>query len=107
VELIRNTIKVELEDIGEGWSGDYDPEDPEDEALLRFSVLRRQGSDWESLDDASYCTRLRADLPEADQRKALEILMDQVYEPAKDGNSIKKLCERLSWIGPDWLHDSP
>ena len=42
IELIRGGRKVEWIDIGEGWSGDYDPDDPDDIALLRFDVLELQ-----------------------------------------------------------------
>ena len=38
-EVIRGDRKVEWVDIGEGWNGDYDPDDPDDTALLRFDVL--------------------------------------------------------------------
>ncbi len=108
LELIRDDIKVELEYIGEGWDGDYDPSDPEDEPLLRFTVLIKSDDthldyDWVQIDDASYCTRLPATLSEAKQRRVLELLMNEVYDPATSGASIKKLCERLSWVGPDWL----
>jgi len=42
-------VRVELEWIGEGYEGDYDPEDPEDVPLLRFTVYRREGDWWEQV----------------------------------------------------------
>ena len=37
-ELIKDRVKVEWVELGEGWWGDYDPDDPMDEELLRFDV---------------------------------------------------------------------
>lgn len=57
----REIIKVEWEHIGEGWSGDYNPDDPNDEPLLRFTVYIRgvwPEFEWEQLEDASYCTQM-------------------------------------------------
>jgi len=120
--LTRGNVRVELDYIGEGFSGDYCHEDPEDEPLLRFTVLGRRRADgsrrglpndhglewgshgeWTPFSDASCCTNLPATMPEIEQRKALRYLMDEVFDSARDGHSIKKLCERLSWISPDWL----
>ena len=76
IELIRGGRKGEWIDIGEGWSGDYNPDDPTDTPLLRFDVLeltKVEGLfsdspelEWEVLDDASYCTQMPADTSEAD-----------------------------------------
>ena len=64
VELIRDSIKVELEWIGEGWDGDYQEDDPEDDPLLRFTFYRKDAmaiAGWDQIDDTSYCTQLIAD----------------------------------------------
>jgi len=109
-EVTRGRIKVELENIGEGRSGDYQPSDPEDVPLMRFSVCRKVagndrflGQEWEQLDDASYCTQIPATSPQVMLHRLAQYLLDVVYEPANDGHSIKKICERLSWIEPEWL----
>ena len=83
-EVIRGDRKVEWVDIGEGWNGDYDPDDPDDTALLRFDVLELTNihglfsdspvMEWEVLDDASYCTQMPADSSEADQYQAAWML---------------------------------
>ena len=90
-------ITVELEHIGEGWDGDYDPEDSNDDALLRFTVLKND----EPVDDASYCTQLPDSLSKNQQLQVATFILDWVYEPLVAGHSIKKLCERLSWIDKD------
>lgn len=118
MELIRGRVRVTLEWVGEGFDGDYDATDPNDQKLLRFEVdyqpthraereqlerhwvIEHGYSSWTPARDASYCTQLPASLTEAEQRRVLEYLMDEVYEPLMGGHGIKKLCERLSWIGP-------
>jgi hypothetical protein len=103
MEYVRGDIKIEFEDLGEGWSGDYDPDDPDDVALLRFTVYRLDFGEWQQVDDASYCTLFPADSSEELQKKALELLMDQVYFELQTSGSIKKTCEQLSWIEPSWV----
>jgi hypothetical protein len=95
MELIRDGIKVELEDIGEGQDGDYQPDDPEDEPLLRFSFYEFSivEGEWQEINDTSYCTQLSANLPKHDQHLALEWLMTHF-----DRKRAKKCCERLSWV---------
>jgi hypothetical protein len=127
LSLTRGNVRVELEFIGEGDCGDHSPEDPDDEPLLRFTILglrkRADGKgrglrcddgleggaegEWAPFYDACYCTQLPATLPEAEQRKALRYLMDEVFDRARDGQPIKKLCERLSWISTDWINPKP
>jgi hypothetical protein len=90
--------------VGEGFYGDYDP-DPSsnDLPLLRFSVYVRINGEWVAVEDASYCTMMSVNVPKTVLQKALEYIMDEVYEPLSQGYSVKKLCERLSWITQDWF----
>jgi len=102
--LVRGNLKIELEYIGEGWNGDYDPDNPDDEKLLRFTCLMsNESEDWEQIDDASYCTRLPESISDEEAEKALRILMEGIEN--RGLLSIKKECERLSWIGIDWLKE--
>jgi|GEM_PF-820805 len=105
-EVERNGVIVTLEWIGEGWDGEYDQDDLDDCPLLRFSVYRRDPNSPNGrleLDDASYRTQIPATVrPEIATALATYIL-DQVFDSASSGHSMKKLCERLSWIGPSWL----
>ncbi len=99
IDLISGNVKVEIEWIGEGIEGDYYENDPEDIPLLRFSVYKREGDDyWEAVDDASYCTNLPATVRPDIARKAVRYIMGWVEEPLKENYSIKKICEKLSWI---------
>ena len=98
IKVVDRKVRVRLEYIGEGWSGDYQPDDPEDTPLVRFSVQRKVGRYWEDVNDSSYCTcipisTLRSKLI-AHAEKILSIVGDDV----RKGESIKKTCERLTWV---------
>lgn len=97
--------KVELVDLGEGWSGDYNPDDPKDTPLLRFDYSKRANSKspWVEAEDSSYCTQLNANVVDKYKRLRKRILMHllaQVNDFSPD-RSIKKLGEQLSWISED------
>ena len=97
--LVDNGVKVTLHDeTGEGWNGDYDPSDPNDSLLLRFDVDHLVDGEWEPVDNGSMCTGLSADISPEKANVALQIIMKEVGDPVRAGNSIKKTCERLSWI---------
>lgn len=98
MELIQDNFRVEFECIGEGYSGDYDPADPEDAELLRFYISERRDGEWEDADGGSYCTRVPADTDEETQEKLLQLLMKELIAGVEAGESIKKTGERLSWI---------
>ena len=109
--------RVVLEWIGEGNSGDYDPSDPEDCPLLRFSVSRWykvgespknyfadydanhvfESDEFVQVSDASYCTQLDARAPRAKLEKAAQIILDHVEGDVASETSIKRICEQLSW----------
>lgn len=100
LELIRDNVKVCWINLGEGYCGDYDEEDPEDENLLRYDVYVLDEDYWEAVDDASYCTYVSADMDNKELMRLLEILMNEFYEVLHDDihASVKKLGERMSWI---------
>jgi hypothetical protein len=120
--LIRGRVRVDWDELGEGWHGDYNPDDPEDTELLRFSVYRFDGDDallahanadpefatmlavegrgWMECDDASYCTSVPVDTSLDVRQQLLETLMHEFYRPVTEGYSVKKLGEQLSWIDP-------
>lgn len=103
MELIKKNIKVEWVDLGEGFSGDWDPDDPEDQALLRFDISRFENKEWVEIPDASYCTLFPSDSSDELKIKSLKHIMNYIYSNAASGRSIKKDCEQLSWIEPSWL----
>ena len=66
MSLQSSWLRVDWYNAGEGWWGDYNPGNPEDENLLRFDVYVRRGPQrqedmddgWQEVEDASYCTRI-------------------------------------------------
>ena len=103
MELVKDNIKVVLENIGEGLCGDYNPDDPDDINLLRFTVYKESDGIFEQVDDASYCTCISADEDDVVLNEALQILMNEFhavlyYAPEQ---SVKKLGEHLSHISGD------
>lgn len=98
VDLVKGNVKVTLTDIGEGYNGDYDPEDPEDAPLLRFDVYRWDGIDWEAVEDASYCTAIPVTTPRERLVELAAVIMDAVHDDVVAGISVKKTGESLSWL---------
>lgn len=97
-------IRVDWYNAGEGWWGDYDPDDPNDANLLRFDVyIKNEIGEWEEVEDASYCTRTRADTTMV-WLKDLGSTIYKRYVNAIDSYpiefSVKKIGEELSWISP-------
>ena len=102
-ELIKGKVKVEWVQLGEGISGDYDADDPDDVELLRFDVSKKVGREWKAVDDASYCTQVPVSATEGQRAELLKSIMHFVHDPVTAGSSIKKCCEELSWISLDSL----
>lgn len=96
---------MELVDIGEGVNGNYNEDDAEDMPLLRFYVSRQEDGEWQEV--ASYCTNLSSEINDDTQQTALVYLMDRFYEPVKEGQSIKRLAEEMSWMEERWFTESP
>ena len=106
-------VKVELANIGEGYNGDYDPNDPDDTELVRFYVYvnanygktKKDGSpkkpDWEDVEDSSCCTTIPCHSNiETLIHKAITIhkRFRKVIGAYPVETSTKKLAEELSWV---------
>ena len=100
IGIIKDYVRVDWVNLGEGNSGDYDPDDPDDVNLLRFDVYQWsvEDDDWVGPQDSSYCTQVPADTPEPRLYELLQVIMNEVYEPLMSGHGIKRICERLSWM---------
>jgi hypothetical protein len=92
-------FKICWEFIGEGHEGDYNPDDPEDTPLLRFSVDKwnPDTQEYEGIQDGSYCTRMPFDTPKNILHRALVEIRDNLREDA----SNKRYLERMSWLCPE------
>ena len=92
---------LEWEYIGEGLSGDYNPDDPDDYPHLRFSVYEGEGIEREQLEHGSYCTRLHINTPqEILESFGRHILEDLIGD--KDGG-YKRDVESATWFTIDDL----
>lgn len=97
--ITRGDLRVDLDYIGEGISGDYNPDDPEDVELLRFYVSKYNGWEWIDLDHGSYCTQMTTDLPTKERMAALKTIMDVVESCIDEADgSFKRRMEELSWM---------
>jgi hypothetical protein len=120
VVLRIENVLVRLDYIGEGRCEDYNPEDPDDIPLLRFSVYRKDEilddmmnvtgytENWEEIDDSSYCTCLSAKTSRKILRQVADVIMSNIFRRAKWGREnhpIKKTCEVLSHIDSGNLTD--
>lgn len=102
-KLDREMCRVELLDCGDGLRGDYNPDDPEDVALFRFSISRFNGSMWEALGNT--CTQLPVSSNFETQEKALRLIMSRVHSPVRRCQDLTELLQELSWLSPDWLEE--
>lgn len=124
--LVRDNVAVALEDIGEGWDGDYRPDDPRDESLYRFTAYiqvdpgtgdpvdagHAQPGDvavWVPVPDASYCTQLPCTISDTIRIQATATLLDAFWDvlATHPAHSVKKLGEQLSWIAPGDFPETP
>lgn len=103
VSLVKDSVRVDVSWIGEGRSGDYDPEDPSDMPLYRFEIYSKdeeidpEEDPWSEVEDSSYCTNLDTSLPVQALEAFAQIIMSEVYDSVSSGQSIKRCCEDLSW----------
>jgi hypothetical protein len=101
MSYIRGNVRIEWEYLGEGVCGDYDPDDKNDEPLLRFTVSKKINGNWEQIEDASYCTLVNIYTPKKTLKEYLRVIYQNVSGDVRGGMSIKRCCEWLSWIGSD------
>lgn len=100
-------LMVEWFNADEGICGDYNADNPDDVNLLRFDVFHNinppeaDEREWESVEDACYCTQVEAGEPVENLIKLLWIIFKEyknVLPAYLNGSSVKKLGEGLSYI---------
>jgi hypothetical protein len=99
--IIRGNVRIDWVNLGEGYDGDYDPENPDDVNLLRFDVYRNNGIDWVEVEDGSYCTQVPAKSNHITLRRILSSFMDYIYDDITSVGKAKRKCEQLSWTDLD------
>lgn len=101
-EMVVMPYKVELKWIGEGESGDWRPDDPDDTPYLRFYISKwdAENNAWRDVEGASYRTLLPINASDDIKQRAMEALMVEAHEGAS-----KYTWEWMSWIGPADLYE--
>ena len=92
----KGAITVTLTDIGEGYDGDYDPENPNDAPLYRLDVTRR-GRDYED-ECGSWCTHIRADVKYVDYHDIVRRIATYAHTRAAQGDSLRSIAAGASWF---------
>ncbi len=85
---------LEVEYMGEGYNGDYDSSDPEDEKLLRFTLYTKDG--YQSyMNIGSVCTNITCDINLNYLRDYMKYLLKEIENNTKvtDGNSPQSYNE--------------
>lgn len=103
MNVTSGQFMAEWVDIGEGWDGDYNPSNPDDTPLLRFDTYRKNGDEWEPIDDGSYCTAMPVGTPDNILRRALELIVADLH--AVVDLSPKRALEGWSWMNPTWFEE--
>lgn len=105
LRLTSDLIRIDWYDNDEGVNGDYDPDDPEDIALLRFDVYYRNSPHgrWKQLADESYLTGMPVDTDMHILKQALHCIYQEYSRllPIRNPDSIRHVGEHLSAMTPD------
>ena len=113
IEETRGNLRISVEDIGEGWSGEYDEQNQDDSPLLRFEVLVRDSPHVETEDgfadedgfaaavDTSYCTAVTSN---AQNEIALAKYLARQLAGITTGSELRQECQRLSWVSDSELN---
>lgn len=101
--LEKDDVVIEWVELEEGYSGDYNPDDPDDKELLRFDAYIKD-HEWE--DDYptySYCTLFPVSATPEQRQAGLEYLMEHLYPFMSKGEWCRQEAEKLSWISLEWV----
>lgn len=89
------SVTYEFVELGEGYCGEYDPNDPDDVELLRLDAIE-DGEEIESL-----CTALPVATSAPAKRRALAMV--NAFVERNPGVTPRKVVEVFSWMDPTWL----
>ena len=98
--IVSDRVAVYWEDLGEGLGGDYDPDDPADEPLLRFAleVRHADSGEWVQQWSDGYCTSVNADADEQTRASGLAHIARIVSDAASAGHGTSGAAANASWI---------
>jgi len=93
IHLERGNFRVAWEYIGEGLSGDYNENDPNDSPMLRFYCEEYKDGDWYELPSGSYCTQHTTE-------ESLDVLLvkaGRILEIISKDDWSRRELEMLTW----------
>lgn len=101
---VRGDVLVQFYHSGEGYEDDFDPSNPDDRPLYRFSIAHKNQDDaWEWIDKATYCTEIPCEFEGEVVQSFARQLLDLVYNPLSMGQDIRAICETASeWTADDF-----
>ena len=105
-KLVKGKVVIEWVELGEGWHGDYNPDDPDDDELLRFDAYIENHEWQDDYPTYSYCTSFPANATPEERRAGLEYLMEHLYPFMSKNKWCRSEAEHLSWINLEWI-DNP
>ena len=109
--ITRKGLVMDLDNLGEGEHGDYDPDDPDDTPFLRFSFYRKaEGNEEELMEihDSSYCTLIDARLDLETRLACALAIFSEVYDavgpyPDEYASGAKRTCEAMSAMCAEYI----
>lgn len=103
-ETEHNKYRLDWVYLDEGWYGDYNPDDPTDEPLIRFDVYvwDKHYEDWNGeIDGTSYCTQNTVGVGADDLRLMGLSILERFADVFDNGGSGKYCLQEASWLTPD------
>ena len=91
--VAEEKASIRFVNLDEGYYGEYNPDDPGDENLLRFDVVDEHDEILESR-----CTNLVATATTEQQQQALILIMEAIKGKPDE---LSRVCDRMSWLSID------
>ncbi len=95
--------------LSEGYNGEYDPTNSEDELLLRFNLSLKDetSAEWKFAESRRTCFAAKASVK--DKKAALDTLLNRFYTAytSDPQQCLSSLADTLSYISADTYHSLP
>ena len=86
--VTQDGVTVEIEYIGEGYTNDYQPDDPGDQPLLRFVV-------YHGGKDTGWCTNIPATINSVDAERLANHILASVLAGLREGLEASTIAKRF------------
>ena len=98
--LLQNDyVKVEFIRLGEGYNGEFDPSNPEDEELYRLDIfVDKTGKGHFNEASESRCTCIAVSSPEKEVIAKLKAVYDRVQNALAKGENLSDVADELSYM---------